>query len=82
MEPVLEFQKHTPPDHKRPVRLIRKPELLGMVGLGNTSLYDLIKRGEFPAPLRLSARSVAWREDEVQAWIAARPRSLGSGAGK
>lgn len=80
MEPAV--LDHPKQKQSKTSRLIRKSELLGMIGLGNTSLYGMIGRGEFPAPVRLSAHSVAWREDEVQAWIDSRPRSLGTEAGK
>jgi len=36
---------------------------------GKTAIYDRIKQGTFPAPLRLSHRCSRWREDEVNNWI-------------
>jgi len=50
-------------------RILRKPEVLETVGLGNTALYELISDGEFPRPIQLSKRSVGWLESEVQEWI-------------
>lgn len=35
-------------------------------------MYALIQKGEFPKPIKLSERSSAWLESEVQAWIDAR----------
>ena len=32
----------------------------------------LWKRGEFPKPINLSARKIAWRESDLDAWIAAK----------
>ena len=29
----------------------------------------LVERGEFPAPFRLGANTLAWREDVIDAWI-------------
>ena len=29
-----------------------------------------VKAGEFPAPVQVSDRRIAWREDDVDAWIA------------
>ena len=85
MEPaVLETPKHSPlSSHNTPRRLIRKPEVLRMVGVGNTTLYAMIGRGEFPAPVRLSARSVAWDSWAVERFIAERiAASQGTEAGK
>ena len=53
-------------------RLIRRPEVCGLTGLPKSTLYDYLASGAFPAPVRLSARSVAWRQSEVQAWIDSR----------
>lgn len=52
-----------------PDRILRKPEVLQMVGLGNTALYEAISENRFPRPVRLSKRSVGWLESEVQQWI-------------
>lgn len=49
-------------------RLIRLPEVRAMVGLGTTSIYDKIKKGEFPKQVKLGRLS-GWVEAEVQEWI-------------
>jgi prophage regulatory protein len=50
-------------------RLLRLKEVQHQVGLGRSSIYDKIKRGEFPAPISLGARAVAWPSEVVSAWI-------------
>jgi len=60
--------------------LIRLPAVLARVGLKQSRLYELIQSGEFPAPVRLGVRAVAWRESEVYAWIASRPTARPSSA--
>jgi prophage regulatory protein len=52
--------------------ILRKPRVLAIVGLGNTSLYEAIKRGEFPAPVKLGVRAVGWRRSDLEAWLASR----------
>jgi len=64
---------HTVPAHSTPEKLIRLPEVLRLTGAKQSWTYLLIKKGDFPAPVRLGARAVAWRESEVLAWIASRP---------
>ncbi len=49
-------------------RLIRLPQVKAMVGLGRSSIYDRIKRGEFPKPIKVGRLS-GWIEFEVQEWI-------------
>lgn len=53
-------------------RLMRLAEVKHQVGLGRSAIYDKVKRGEFPAPVNLGARAVAWLSDEVSAWIDSR----------
>lgn len=53
---------------KSPERLIRLPEVLDMVGLGKTTLYEMIKTREFPQPRKVRHLSV-WVESEVQEWV-------------
>ena len=45
---------------------IRNKRVREMTGLPNSTLYDLIARGNFPKPVPLSdRRAVAWVLDEV-----------------
>lgn len=51
---------------------IRWPEVYKDTGLSKSSAYALIASGDFPRPVKLSARRVAWIKREVEEWIAAR----------
>ena len=53
-------------------RLLRRPEVEARTGLSRSTIYDWIKRGEFPQPVRLGARLVAWRERDVTEWLESR----------
>lgn len=56
-------------------QLIKKPEVLKLCSISNATLYRLIKKGDFCEPVSLTgSRAVAWREDEVYAWIASRKK--------
>ena len=59
-----------------PSTLLRRPQVESMTGLKRSSIYALMKCGEFPHPVKLSARAVAWRSDDINAWI--RNRTCGS----
>jgi prophage regulatory protein len=56
------------------IRFIRLPELLKMVSMGRTTLYEKLdeksKRYDptFPRPIKDGSR-VMWIEHEIQAWI-------------
>lgn len=63
------------PSDVRPYRerLLRIDNVCFMTGLGRSTIYAKVKAGDFPGPVQLHGASVAWRETEVDAWIAARP---------
>lgn len=56
-------------------RMLRLPNVLLRVGLGRSHVLAMVKSGDFPAPVKLGARAVAWVESEVNAWIEARINS-------
>ena len=60
-------------DDRQPDRLIRMPEFKARVGLGRSAIYKKFKDGTLPKPVSLVGWSIAWRESEIDAWIAALP---------
>lgn len=50
-------------------RLIRLKEVVDRTSLSKTSIYELMKSGEFPKQVHLGSQSVAWVEDEVDQFI-------------
>lgn len=53
-------------------RILRRPKVEDLTGLSRSTIYERIKAGTFPAPIRLdSAKAVGWIEAEIEAWIAA-----------
>ena len=56
------------------LRILRRPEVESITGLGRSRINVLEREGRFPKRLRLSDRAVGWRSDEIQLWIESRPR--------
>jgi len=52
--------------------ILRLPDVLARVGFKRSALYELIKAGQFPRPLPLTAHAVGWRASDVDQWIADR----------
>lgn len=52
--------------------MLRLAQVREMTGLGKTKIYELQAEGNFPMRIKLTGHSVAWVEDEVQAWLARR----------
>lgn len=68
-------QPHDAPEvvtPRNPGRLVRLPRAMDISGFGKSSIYSGVKAGTFPAPVRLSARAVGWREDDLFKWAAER----------
>lgn len=54
-------------------RHIRRREVEQLTGLSRSSLYDLMAKGAFPRPIKLTGKAVAWPENAVAEWLASRP---------
>jgi len=50
------------------VQFIRLKEVLAICGRSRSSIYDAIKKGDFPKPVKLQGRSSAWIRCEVEQW--------------
>jgi prophage regulatory protein len=50
------------------LRLIRLKEVLAICGKSRSSVYEAIKKGEFPSPIKLHGRSSAWIKSEILQW--------------
>lgn len=62
-----------------PARFLRLPEVLRRVGLSRSTVYRMVSAGTFPAQVKVTARTSAWPESAVSAWMAERIRSTASG---
>ncbi len=56
-------------------RIIRKPELFGMIGLSEATIWRMEKAGNFPRRIQLGGNSVGWFDDEVEAWKASKAQN-------
>lgn len=52
--------------------ILKLPAVQASTGLGRSTIYDRISKGEFPRPVPLGARSVGWLSSEVDGWIKSR----------
>lgn len=50
-------------------RLLRIADVCGMVGLGKSTIYTLIRDGKFPQQRKRTERASVWLLSEVQAYI-------------
>lgn len=59
----------------KPGKLLRLPAVEERTGLKKSTIYAGVKAGTFPAPVRLSARAVGFREDEIDRWVSERVKT-------
>ncbi|WP_322056787.1 AlpA family transcriptional regulator [Paraburkholderia sp. J63] len=52
-----------------PPRPLRIDEVMHRVGFGRSNIYELMRRGKFPACVKIGGRSTAWVEAEISEWI-------------
>ncbi|WP_353960383.1 helix-turn-helix transcriptional regulator [Halomonas maura] len=51
---------------------LRKQDVIERCAISPSTLHRQIQAGQFPAPVQLGPRSVAWYEDEIECWITAK----------
>lgn len=62
------------------VSFLRLPEVKAITGLSKTSIYELIREKNFPPPICLGPRAVAWVRSEIRQWAVERVQASRSAA--
>ena len=52
-----------------PDSFIRISQVINLVGLKRSWIYQKIKEGKFPSPIKLGSRASVWKRSSVSAWI-------------
>ena len=50
-------------------KIYRLSEITKITGLGRSSIYLALSKGEFPKPIRLGKRAIGWQEEAIQKWL-------------
>jgi prophage regulatory protein len=71
--PKVQYTPQQPraPPHL-PNRILRWREVRSRVGLSRSTIWRMVRRGEFPKPLMLGRQSIGWLETELNLWIETR----------
>jgi prophage regulatory protein len=56
---------------KRPLRMLRLREVKHLTGLGTSTIYLKMSRGEFPRQIPLGEAAVGWSSREIESWLEA-----------
>ena len=65
------IEEHYTPTRKKFLRL---PQVKESTGLSRTTIYRKIAASEFPRPIHIGVRAVAWVEADVLRWMDAQER--------
>jgi prophage regulatory protein len=61
-----------------PENHLRRPAVEAATGLSRSSIYAMMDTGDFPRPVRIGKRAVAWPQSAIEAWLAECPTSTGA----
>ena len=61
-------------------KMLRREEVEARCGIARTPVYRLMRAGQFPTPLKIGPRAVRWPANEIDQWLAERPRATGEAA--
>ena len=60
--------------------LLTRRQVEGRTGLARSSIYRLMRLQKFPEPIRIGERAVRWSTQELETWLADRPKATGQAA--
>jgi prophage regulatory protein len=55
-------------DSATPALLLRIGSVVRVTGLGRSTIYRMMATADFPCPVRLTNRVVAWRRTDLEKW--------------
>lgn len=55
-------------------QLLRWDSVQALTGMKKSAAYAEMARGNFPRPVRIGAKAVAWRSSEIAHWIDTREK--------
>lgn len=50
-------------------RLSYKPASKGLLNIAESTFWKMIRRGDFPKPIYLTASMPTWTESQIKAWL-------------
>ncbi len=50
-------------------KLYRRKEVEDLTGLSRSSIYKMMSEGNFPRPVQITPKAVAWKKSDLAKWI-------------
>lgn len=57
--------------------LLRRKEVLRLIGVDASTLWRWRKASAFPAPVKMTRQTLRWRESDIANWLESHRRSEG-----
>ena len=51
------------------IKLLRLNDVISQVGMKRSWIFQQVKDGNFPKPIKLGAHAIAWRESDIVDWV-------------
>lgn len=55
--------------------VLRLPTVMNRCGISRSFIYARMRTGDFPRPIPIGKRAVAWLESEIENWLAAKVKA-------
>ena len=56
------------------VRVLRQKQVLELLGISHSTLWEWVRKGRFPRPISLGPNTRAWLQSEIDAHLLARTK--------
>lgn len=57
------------PEGDQAERLLRRRVILARLGVSRNTLARMVRRGDFPRPIKISKRAIGWYAGDVEHWF-------------
>ena len=54
------------------MRFLRPRDVLALIGVSRTTLWRMVRAGQFPSPVRITERSAGFLQETVESWMRSR----------
>ena len=58
-------------------KLLSRGEVETICKISRSAIYRWMRADQFPTPIKIGAKAVRWRENEIRDFIDSRPRATG-----
>lgn len=63
------------------LKMLRMSDLVHLLNISRSTIYNLLKEGAFPVPLKFGKRGIIWPASEIETWLAGKARASSTKAG-